>query len=108
MSTLIELQIKTKIANIAFSDNSKVIERSSEIIIKDNDIGFSIDINGIDLAEAKRVREIVIIELQEIVDIGKINIVLTASEKKQKLQQWSVCQCEIFFLSSPSCFELSK
>ncbi len=87
MSTLIELQIKTKIANIAFSDNSKVIERSSEIIIKDNDIGFSIDINGIDLAEAKRVREIVIIELQEIVDIGKINIVLTASEKKQKLQQ---------------------
>jgi ATP-binding protein involved in chromosome partitioning len=87
MSTLIELQIKTKIANIVFSDNSKVIERSSEIIIKDNDIGFSIDINGIDLAEAKRVRELVIIELQEIVAIGKINIVLTASEKKQKLQQ---------------------
>ena len=87
MSTLIELQINTKIANIACSDNSKVIERSSEIIIKDNDIGFSIDINGIDLAEAKRVREIVIIELQEIVAIGKINIVLTASEKKQKLQQ---------------------
>jgi hypothetical protein len=54
MSTLIELQIKTKIANIVFSDNSKLIERSSEIIIKDNnDIGFSIDINGIDLAEAK-------------------------------------------------------
>jgi ATP-binding protein involved in chromosome partitioning len=87
MSTLIELQIKTKIANIAFSDNSKVIERSSEIIIKDNDIGFSIDINGIDLAEAKRVREIVIIELQGIAAIGKINIVLTASEKKHKLQQ---------------------
>ena len=38
MSTLIKPQIKTKIAAIAFSDNSKVIDRSSEIIIKDKDI----------------------------------------------------------------------
>jgi ATP-binding protein involved in chromosome partitioning len=87
MSTPIELEIKTKIANIAFSDNSKVIERSSEIIIKDKDIGFSIDINGIDLAEANKVRALVIAKVQEIVDIGKINIVLTSSESKQKSQK---------------------
>ena len=87
MSTLIKPQIKTKIAAIAFSDNSKVIDRSSEIIIKDKDIGFSIDIDGIDLAEAKRVRELIITELQEIADIGKINIVLTSSESKQKSQK---------------------
>ena len=87
MSTPIELEIKTKVANIAFSDNSKVIERSSEIIIKDKDIGFSIDINCIDLAEANKVRALVIAKVEEIVDIGKINIVLTSSESKQKSQK---------------------
>jgi len=87
MSTLIELQIKTKIANIAFSDDSKVIERSSGIIIKEGDIGFSIDISGIDLVEANQVRDLVMIELQKIPDISKINIVLTSAESKQKTQK---------------------
>ncbi|MFK7967889.1 MAG: Mrp/NBP35 family ATP-binding protein [Rickettsiaceae bacterium] len=87
MSTLIELQIKTKMANIAFSDDSKVIERSSEIIIKEGDIGFSIDISGIDLVEANQVRDLVMTELQKIPDISKINIVLTSSESKQKTQK---------------------
>ena len=87
MSTSIKLQIKTKISKITFSDNSKVISRSSEIIIKGSDIGFSIDISGIDLTEAMQIRKIVIMELKEIINISKINIILTSSESKQIKQK---------------------
>ncbi len=83
MSPLIKKQIQTKIAIIAFSDGSKVTERASEIIIKDRDIGFSVDIQGIDLEEAKKVRAQIISSLEEINDIRKINIVLTSSENNQ-------------------------
>jgi ATP-binding protein involved in chromosome partitioning len=84
MSPLIKTQIQTKIAAIAFSDNSRVTQRSSDIIIKGKDIGFSIDIHGINLEEAKKIRAHIIRELEKIPSIGKINIVLTSSESKER------------------------
>lgn len=87
MSTVIKSEIEAKISDIIFSDNSKLISRSSEIIIKGRDIGFSIEITGIDLEEAKQVRENVVTRLQEIANIDKINVILTSSENKQKAQK---------------------
>ena len=48
MSTLIKAQIQARIASMLFSDSSKVLTRVSEIIVKDGNIGFSIDIHGKD------------------------------------------------------------
>lgn len=83
MSPLIKTQIQTKIANICFSDNSKVGDRASEIIIKGKEVGFALDINGITLEEAQEVRNHIINELEKITGIERINIVLTSSENKQ-------------------------
>lgn len=87
MSNLIKSEIEAKISDLTFSDNSTLKERASEIIIKGQDIGFSIEITGIDLKEAQKVREDAIARLQKITDIGKINIVLTSAENKQKAQK---------------------
>ncbi len=83
MSPLIKTQIQTKIANICFSDNSKVGDRASEVIIKGKEVGFALDINGITLEEAQEVRNHIINELEKITGIERINIVLTSSENKQ-------------------------
>lgn len=83
MSPLIKTQIQTKVANICFSDNSKVGDRASEIIIKGKEVGFALDINGITLEEAQEVRIHIINELEKITGIERINIVLTSSENKQ-------------------------
>ena len=82
MSTLIKAQIQARIASMLFSDSSKVFTRVSEIIVKDGNIGFSIDIHGIDLEEAKTVQAILTGKLQEIAGVNKINIVLTKSKDK--------------------------
>lgn len=84
MSDLIKSQIETIIAAFSFSNNSKVSERISEIIIKNNTIGFSLDITAIALEEAKRTRELLISALEKKISGYKINIVLTSSENKQK------------------------
>ena len=87
MSPLIKTQIQTKIANICFSDNSKVGERSSEVIVKGKEAGFALDIDGITLEEAKEVRNYIINKLENITGLQRINIVLTSSEKKQEQPQ---------------------
>ena len=87
MSPLIKTQIQTKIANICFSDNSKVGERSSEVIVKGKEAGFALDIDGITLEEAKEVRNYIINKLENITGLERINIVLTSSEKKQEQPQ---------------------
>jgi len=87
MSNLIKSEIEAKISDLTFSDNSALKERASEIIIKGQDIGFSIEVTGVDIGEAQKVREEAIARLQKITDIGKINIVLTSAENKQKAQK---------------------
>lgn len=89
MTPFIKAQIQTKITNIYFSDNSKVGERASEIIVKDKEAGFTIDINGITLEEAKEVRNHIIDELEKITNLEKIKIVLTSYEGKQQQKQKS-------------------
>ena len=72
-------QIQSLISNIFFTDGSSVGQRSSDIIIKNNNIGLSLDITNIDQAQAEKIRSRAIDELQSINDIGKISIVLTSN-----------------------------
>ena len=89
MTPLIKTQIQTKIANICFSDNSKVGDRVSEIIVKGKEAGFALDIKGITLEEANEVRNHLIGELEKIPSLERINIVLTSSERKHEQKQKS-------------------
>lgn len=89
MTPLIKTQIQTKIANTCFSDNSKVGDRVSEIIVKGKEAGFALDIKGITLEEANEVRNHLIGELEKIPSLERINIVLTSSERKQEQKQKS-------------------
>ncbi len=74
----IQNQIQNIISNINFADNSTVQNRSSEIIIKNNNLTFSLDITGIELPIAEEVKNNTIKQLQNINDINKINIILTS------------------------------
>lgn len=87
MSNLIKSQIETIIAAFNFSDGSKVTERLSEIIIKNDSIGFSIDITDISLEEAKMTRELLIKALEAKLSHHKISIILTSTEGKQKAKK---------------------
>lgn len=79
MSNSIKSEIEAKIAHITFSDNSNLLERSSEIIVKGSDVGFSVEISGVNLVEAEKIRDIAISKLKQIKNIEKISIILTAS-----------------------------
>jgi ATP-binding protein involved in chromosome partitioning len=87
MSNLIKSEIEAKISGIIFSDKTTLIERVSEIIIKGRDIGFSVEISGVELSEAQAIREIALSKIKEIQNVDKVNIVLTSSENKQKAKK---------------------
>lgn len=70
-------------ANLFLSDGTTVQSRSSEVIVNGSSVGFSLDISGIELAEAELVREQIIRAIQEITDFKKISIVLTSTRKNQ-------------------------
>lgn len=80
-------QIKSIIADIIFSDGSSVQSRSSDIVINDNNIGFSLDITGLETSEAESAREATIRQLKVIENIGRISIVLTSSRLAQKSEK---------------------
>lgn len=84
MSNLIKSEIETITAAFSFSDGSKVAKRLSEIIIKNNSIGFSIDITDISLDEAKMTRELLIKALEAKLSNHKISIILTSTGSNQK------------------------
>ncbi|WP_341757769.1 MULTISPECIES: Mrp/NBP35 family ATP-binding protein [unclassified Candidatus Tisiphia] len=73
-------QILNKISDITFSDNTKLVSIISNIIIKDKNIGFAIDILGKDSKEIDEIKIKAINKLNEIPNIGKITIVLTSSK----------------------------
>lgn len=83
MTNLIHSQIDSKISKIAFSDGSSVKSRSSKIIYKNKNIGFSIDITKLDITEAKVIHDKVTNALSKLKEIEKISIVLTSSKEKQ-------------------------
>ncbi len=76
-------RIKEIRSNLLLSDGSSVQSRSSEIVVNGSNIGFSLDITGIELAEAESVRDQTIKKIQETTDFEKINIVLTSTRKSQ-------------------------
>ena len=76
-------RIKEIRSNLLLSDGSSVQSRSSEIVVNGSNIGFSLDITGIELAEAESVRNQTIKKIQETTDFEKINIVLTSTRKSQ-------------------------
>ena len=84
MTSLDDGQIKNILAKIVFSDGSSALSRSSDIVINDNNIGFSLDITGIEHSEAESTREATIRQLEVIKDIDRISIVLTSNRPAQK------------------------
>ena len=76
-------RIKEIQSKLFLSDGSSVQSRASEIVANGSKIGFSLDITGIELAEAESIREQIIKKIQETTDFEKISIVLTSTRKSQ-------------------------
>lgn len=74
--------VLSKISDILLQDGRKFKDFISNIIIKDKNVGFSIDTTEIGVEEASFMREKAIEKLNEISDIGRITIALT-SQKTQ-------------------------
>lgn len=73
-------QIKNIIANIKLSDGTSVQDRSSNIITRGNNVGFSLDVTGLKQEEAQLIQKITNEKLKAIKTIDKISIVLTSSK----------------------------
>jgi ATP-binding protein involved in chromosome partitioning len=69
--------------NLLLSDGTTVQSRSSDIIVNGSNVGFSLDISGIELAEAESIRAQIIKAIQETTDFEKISVVLTSTRKNQ-------------------------
>lgn len=67
---------------LLLSDGSSVKSRSSKIIISNNNIGFSIDVRGIQLLEANKVRKVIVDKIINFNAFEKISVVLTSSNSK--------------------------
>ncbi len=77
-------RIKTLTDKLLFSDGSSVGSRSSDIVINKNNLGFSIDISGIELKEAETVRQLAIAEIEKYENFDKVSIVLTSTRVGKK------------------------
>ncbi|MCC8467300.1 MAG: Mrp/NBP35 family ATP-binding protein [Rickettsia endosymbiont of Eriopis connexa] len=87
MADLHQKQIIDKLQHITFKDGTFLNEVISDIIIKGNNIGFSIDISGKNKLEAEEIRAKAIDKLNEISEINKITIVFTESKPMEKKAQ---------------------
>ena len=84
-------RIQTLTDKLLFSDGSSVNSRASDIVINKNNLGFSIDISGINLDEAEKIRALAIDEIKKQENFEKISILLTsmrASQKDEKLHEF--------------------
>ena len=84
MTSLNINRIKTLTDKLLFSDGSSVSSRSSDIVINKHNIGFSIDISGIELKEAKKIRQLTIIEIEKYKNFEKISVVLTSTRSNKE------------------------
>lgn len=87
MTNLDKTQIKNLISKIFFQDGSSVQDRASEMVIKNHNLGFSIDITALSIEHAEEVKNIALEKLKTIENIGAVNIVLTSARKAEKSQQ---------------------
>lgn len=77
-------RIKSLTNELTFSDNSTVSSRLSKIIIRQNNLGFSMDVSGINMQEAIKMRQLVTAKITQYQMYDKISIVLTSTKKHQK------------------------
>ncbi len=75
--------IKKIIENVFFSNEQSAYSRASDIIIKNNNIGFSLDINGISKEEAENTRAIIIQKLENTQKFKNITIILTSNNQNE-------------------------
>ncbi|XVN43649.1 MAG: P-loop NTPase [Candidatus Rickettsia vulgarisii] len=80
MDNISKQEILNKIANITFKDHTKLVDVISNIVVKEKNVGFTIDVLGKNLHEVEEIRNKAINKLNEIANIGKITIVLTNSK----------------------------
>lgn len=81
--TNLKKEIFDKISDITFSDGRRLQNLISEIIIKDNNVGFAIDIANYDLEEAKSIRSVAIDKLKQIPAISNVTVVLTGNNSNK-------------------------
>lgn len=77
-------EIFDRIKDISFSNGKKFADLMSEIIIKGEDIGFSLDITDCSLSEAKGLQQKAIYEIKSMGLDGKVSIALTSSKKGEE------------------------
>jgi len=87
MADLHQKQIIDKLQHITFKDGTFLNEVISDIVIRGNNIGFSIDISGKEKLEADEIKAKAIDKLNEITNIGKITIIFTSSKISEKKTQ---------------------
>jgi ATP-binding protein involved in chromosome partitioning len=87
MADLHQRQMIERLQDITFKDGTFLKQVISDIIIKGNNIGFSIDISGKDKLEAEEIRLKAINKLNEISEINKVTIVFTESKPMEKKAQ---------------------
>ncbi len=65
--------------DLQFSDGSSLASKSSELVVKNSNIGFSVDITGLQPEEAERVRSNAKYKLESLEGVDKVSIVLTSN-----------------------------
>ncbi|HJD55207.1 MAG TPA: Mrp/NBP35 family ATP-binding protein [Rickettsia endosymbiont of Pyrocoelia pectoralis] len=87
MADLHQQQIIDKINDITFKDGTFLKQVISNIVIKDNNIGFSVDISSKDKLEAEEIKATAINKIKEIPNVGKITIIFTSSKPAETKPQ---------------------
>ncbi|MGX6959926.1 MAG: Mrp/NBP35 family ATP-binding protein [Rickettsia endosymbiont of Pentastiridius leporinus] len=89
MADLHQQQIIDKINDICFKDGTFLKQVISNIVIKDNNIGFSVDISSKDKLEAEEIKIAAINRIKEIPNVDKITIIFTSSKPAETKPQKS-------------------
>lgn len=84
MTRFNQQEIKAKISKIVFSNGVSMLNLASRIIESDRNIGFSVDISGIDIKEAESRKFEAERLLSDIPGVNKVTIVLTSVKEQSK------------------------
>ena len=84
MTNLNEQRITAITNSLIFSDGTSATSRASNIVIKGDNVGFSLDITGIKISEAEIIQKAITKQLEELDCINKVSIVLTSSRQISK------------------------
>ena len=76
------------IANLIFSDNSSVKDRTSDIKISNGNVGFSIDITNIEITEAESLRKEAIERIKALESVVRVGVVLTSNKAPDKAKSF--------------------